>query len=280
MTRIIAVALQKGGVGKTTTVQHVGHALATLGRTVLLLDLDSQASLTNRYDLTGLRGTLSDVLGAEGPPTMTLREIIIPTYQENLFLAPASENLVYTNKRLSTQSMSELALNKLLRSERLPFEYIIVDTAPGRSELQFAALVAADELIVPVQVSPMGFEGFYAIDKVIAEARDAQEQTGGVRLRYRSVLPTFYAQGEKVSDSFLLTLGRAEHPDYAGEPLPLAPLPVPETTAFEQVSASMRHGDSIRAQTIFEIPAGGDDTPTARGQRAYMELARYVDEYV
>ncbi len=281
MTRIIAIALQKGGVGKTTTSQHLAHALALMGRKVLLVDLDSQASTTNRYDQEFIRGTLSQVLGGRGDPTKKLKDIVSPTYVENLFLVAANEELATTDNRMRLEPNPDFRLDILFRQQSLPFDYVIFDTAPGKSQLQKAALVAADEIVVPVQLSPMGFEGFKAIDATIAEARESQRIQGQVRLRYRAVLPTFYSALENISQAFYSILQEAEHPDYAGEPLPLAPMPVPETTAFEQVSASVLFDDGIRrARSIFELASGGDNTPIERGQMAYMKLAEYVDSYV
>lgn len=283
MTRIIAVALQKGGVGKTTTAQHLGHALAMRGRRVLLVDLDRQASLTKRYDQAPIHGTMADVLGVEGPATKNLKEIVVPTYQENLWLAPGSGALAKSDARMGAERGAEFKLDVLLRGEPLPFDYVIIDTAPGISLLLLAALVAADEIIVPVQLSPMGFEGFADIDETIAEARQLQQLRGEVRLRYRAVVPTFYSRGQIVSDAFLDTLRELEHPDYAGHPLPLAPLPVPETTVFEQVTApdvfDTPDGAVERSMTIFEVAAEGTDSPAARGQEAYYKLAEYVDGF-
>jgi len=281
VTRIIAVALQKGGVGKTTTAQHLAHALAMRGHKVLLVDLDAQASTTQRYDASAIKGTMADVLGVDGPPTKTLREIVIPTYQENLYLAPASEELARSDVRLGADQGGAFVLDVMFREQKLPFDYLILDTAPGRSNLLTAALVAADEIIVPVQLSPMGFEGFAAIDETIMDARRLQSIRGQVRLRYRAIVPTFYSRGEIVSDGFLEALKESEHPDYEGQPLPLAPMPIPETTAFERASAPIvfetERGPVQRARTIFEMPSDGPDSPTERGKEAYMKLAEFVD---
>jgi chromosome partitioning protein len=281
VTRIIAIALQKGGVGKTTTAQHLAHALAMRGHRVLLVDLDAQASTTQRYNPDDVKGTMANVLGMDGPPTETLRQIVIPTYQENLYLAPASEDLAKSDVRLGSDQGGAFVLDVMFREQKLPFGYVILDTAPGRSNLLMAALVAADEVIVPVQLSPMGFEGFAAIDETIMAARRLQDIRGNVRLRYRAIVPTFYSPGQIVSDGFLEALKESDHPDYEGQPLPLAPLPVPETTAFERASAPLifetENGPVQRARTIFEMPSEGPDSPTGRGQEAYMKLAEFVD---
>lgn len=284
MTKIIAVALQKGGVGKTTTAQHLAHGLVMLGRAVLLIDLDPQGSATQRYDTSAMHGTMADVLGAEGPPTKQLREIVLTTYQENLFLAPADEQLAVSDDRLSRHLEGPYALDDVLSSEKLPFDYVVLDTAPGKSTLLVAALVASDDIIVPVQLSPMGFEGYKGIDNTIMTARSLQKRAGGVRLRLRAVVPTFYSRGEIASDSFLEALESSEHPDYEGQSLPLAS-PIVETTAFELASSpvDVKEADgtiSHRARTVFDMPRGSDDSPTARGQDAYYALASMVDQYV
>lgn len=280
MTKIVAVALQKGGVGKTTTTQHLAHALADRGRKVLLIDLDQQGSSSLRYDLSDATGGMADVLGAEGSPTMTLSDIVIPTYHPNVFLAPSDERLAQTDDRLATLDDGAYKLYDILVGKRWPYDYIIIDTAPGKGKLLSAALVAADELIIPVQLSQMGFEGYQAIDRTIEQARVQQERTKhGMRLELRAIVPTFYSKGQITSDAFLDALRQSEHPDYAGMALPIS-APVVETTEFDKASIPAMVGDTRRAMTLFELPRNGDDTPTARGQDAYRYLAEMVDQYV
>lgn len=284
MNKVITVALQKGGVGKTTTVQHLSMALAMMGRKVLALDLDPQASLTRRFDPATIGRTMTDVLGGEGPPTATLAEIIVPTHQEGLDLAPADERLSQTNDRLWMEQRGPYTLDLILQREPIRYHYIIIDTAPGMSVLLKNALVAADEVIIPVQLSPMGFEGFDAIDQSIVAAREAQEVRGDVRLTYRAILPTFFAENEVITRAYMQELLNSEHPDFEDEPPPLAPMPVVETTAFKKASAPMvleGEGDvDRRARAIWEMPeAVYEGSPAERGQQAYMQLARYVDAF-
>jgi len=283
MTKVIGVALEKGGVGKTTTAQHLGHALAIKGREVLLVDLDQQASLTSRYDIGELESTMADVLGVERSPSKELRDVVVRTYQPRLYLAPADGRLALTNERLATADDGAFVLKVILKDSPLPFDYVILDLPPGASKIMTAALVAADEVIVPVQLTPMGFEGFAAIDESIENARRLQNISGGVRLRYRAIVPTFHAENEVASRAFMASLESSEHPDYAGQPLPLS-APVPNTTAFVRASArykvEMEDGVQRRARTIFEMPVHQPGDPTERGQAAYMQLAEMVDEYL
>ena len=195
-------------------------------------------------------------------------------------LAPADERLADSDDRLARVHGGEYAIDLRLRDEPLPYDYVILDTAPGKSMLLMAALVAADELIIPVQLTAEGFEGFDAINRSVAIAREMQSIRGEVRLTYRAVLPTFYSEVEVVSQSYLAALQRMHHPDFPGEQLPIAPMPVPETKVFQQAAAIIKHNGERRARTIFDMAPRGDDTPTARGQQAYLALAQMVDAYV
>ena len=277
------MALQKGGVGKTTTTQHLAHALGMMGRSVLMIDLDPQGSLTNRYDRESIKGTMSDVLGrgVGAPAHKGLKEIVIQTHEPNVYLAPSGLDLADSDKHLDRIEDGAYLLDMMLRDAPLPFDYIVIDTPPGRSALLVAALVSADELVVPVELSPMGFEGFTQIEETVQHARRLQRVRGTMRLEYRAVVPTFFERGQQISDAFLGALRDSEHPDYADVPLPVSE-PVPETTAFEQASAprtvATSDGDVIRrALTIWEM---GHEKIIVRAGDAYEKLAELVDAYV
>lgn len=277
MAKITVVALRKGGVGKTTTAQHLGYALTELGQRVLLADLDPQASLTSLFGGPGESGTMADLIDTDGRPQPDkLREIITRTYQTNLHLAPADDRLASADTRVSRNVQGPFAIDDIFRGQRLPYDHIVIDTAPGRSALLTAALVAADSIVIPVQLSPMGFHGFGAIDEMVEEARTLQRRTSeGMRLRLEAVVPTFHSPGEIMSDVFMGELDVMEHPDYEATALPLSE-PIPETTSFEKASTPMQHEDGFHARTIFEMPPGGEGSPTDRGQQAYYRLASIV----
>jgi chromosome partitioning protein len=270
---VIAVALQKGGVGKTTTTQHLSHALAAKGRQVLMLDLDPQGSLTQRYTVAN-GYTLADAFGEGERPAMALRDVVTTTHIGSLYLAPGGSPLTKSNRHLDREGAGLFFVDQLLNDEPLPFDYVVIDTPPGTSALLVAALVASDEVVIPVQLSPMGFEGFKAIDETIQYARTLQEIRGEVRLVYRAVVPTFYASGQTVSDSFLDVLRASQHPDYNELPLPVSE-PVVQTTRFEQASAPRMMGDHRRALDIWEMPT---DDVVRRAGDAYLQLAEFVDD--
>ena len=144
---------------------------------------------------------------------------------------------------------------------------------------QMVAMVAADEIVCPVELSPMGLEGWVQIDGQVKTARQHQEKLGQVRLAYRAVVPTKYAKGQDVSDTFLQLLMSREHPDYEDMSLPVSQ-PIAQTTLFEKCSAPREirsNGESYyRAMTIYEL---GDEI-ARRAADAYMALAREVDTYV
>ena len=269
-TRIIAVALQKGGVGKTTTAQHLAHILAMRGRKVLLMDLDPQGSLTSRYH-HNWTNTLADVV--DGDEQLGLMDVIVPTHEENLWLAPGGAGLKDADTYLDREKTGSYFFDRMLNDAEVPFDYVVMDTPPGKSALLIAALVAADEIIVPVQLSPMGFEGFSAIDETIAQARDLQSLRGEVRLSYRAVVPTFYTSGQIVSDEFLKELEKSDHPDYTETQLPVS-TPIVFTTRFEQASARRQVGEHYRALAIWEV---SKEEIVERAARAYADLALSVD---
>ena len=130
--------------------------------------------------------------------------------------------------------------------------------------------MAAGEVIIPVQTTPMGSEGFTEIHETIQRARGVQDLLGDVRLYLRAVLPTFYRKGIIVHDTWLDALENAAHPDYPDEPMPLAPV-IPYATIFEKASARRNLEGKRHALTVFDIEP---DHPGAAG---YVELARIVD---
>ena len=155
--RILAVANQKGGVGKTTTAINLGTALAACGLRVLLLDLDPQANAT-----TGL-GT---VPGAREPDTYdliigaaALPEVVVETEVPDLDLAPTSMHLSGAEIELVQASRREYRLADAIRGQAAGYDYVLIDCPPALGLLTLNALVAADGVLVPLQCEYYALEG-------------------------------------------------------------------------------------------------------------------------
>lgn len=148
MGKIIAISNHKGGVGKTTTTQNLGAAMAILGKKVLLVDFDTQCNLTDAFTLpAGKRLTISDYLNDDNLPIKPV------PLKENLDMIPGAENLDEDDVNIANMEDSGKAttlLKTILHKIKDDYDYILVDCAPGSSYLLINALVACDEVIVPI----------------------------------------------------------------------------------------------------------------------------------
>jgi len=148
---IIAVANQKGGVGKTTCTINLGGAFASLGHRVLCLDLDPQANLTVGLgiDLNTVEKNIANVLI---DPDLKLASIIRPTKTKNLDVAPATLELSSAEVELFNAIGREMALRDKLTPDIVQrYQYIMIDCPPTLGLLTLNALVAANGVIIPVQ---------------------------------------------------------------------------------------------------------------------------------
>ena len=156
--RILAVANQKGGVGKTTTAINVATALALAGRRVLLVDLDPQANLTSGLGLKGTRaaaGTIYEALMSDADPHAFLLE----TQVENLSIIPADRHLTGAEIELVSVPHREQRLRRLLQPLRARFDLIFIDCPPSLGLLTLNALVAADAVMIPLHCEYFALEG-------------------------------------------------------------------------------------------------------------------------
>jgi chromosome partitioning protein len=170
MTRIITLANQKGGVGKTTTAVNLGAALAECGHRTLVVDLDPQANAGSGLGITADSGpTMYQALMGEAPLESTIRE----TLMADLFLAPAHRDLAGAEVELVSALAREFALQRALKPVIEQYEYILIDCPPSLGLLTVNALAAAGSILVPLQCEYYALEGLAHLLATVDRVRTA-----------------------------------------------------------------------------------------------------------
>jgi chromosome partitioning protein len=170
--KIIAVANQKGGVGKTTTAVNLGCALAEQGLRVLIIDLDPQGNATSSFGLQDLEGeSLYDPLLGAAP----IAEKIVPTRVERVFMVPADLDLAGAEVEIARLDNHLTRLTETLAPLRADetFDFVLLDCPPSLGILMTNALAAADELLTPIQCEYFALEGLVKIVRIIEQVRDS-----------------------------------------------------------------------------------------------------------
>jgi chromosome partitioning protein len=161
MARVVAVANQKGGVGKTTTTINLAASLASADHRVLLVDVDPQGNLTSGVGQKGIStpaGTIYSALTTADAST-DARSFVIPTAMESMKLIPADRQLTGAEIEMVGLNAREERLRDLLRSVRADYEYIFIDCPPSLGLLTLNALVAADAVLIPLHCEYFALEG-------------------------------------------------------------------------------------------------------------------------
>ncbi|HTS14409.1 MAG TPA: AAA family ATPase [Candidatus Sulfotelmatobacter sp.] len=189
MADVIAIANQKGGVGKTTTAINLAGALAEQGYRLLCVDMDAQANLTVGLgiNLGTVERSMADVL-ADSRATMD--EVVLPTQTPGIDVAPSTLELASTEVELFTAIGREQALREALGGwAQNQYDYVLIDCPPTLGLLTINGLVAANSVIIPVQTQYYALKGLTALLKVINQIRAKGLNRD---LRVMGLLPTFY----------------------------------------------------------------------------------------
>lgn len=254
MTKVITVANQKGGVGKTTTVVNLAHALTLKGKEVLVIDLDPQGQVATFLGMEQSAGAfylLSTAVDSSANPLMVLRQQMRFSGRDRLYLIPGNPltNMAQTMLNASNASVSVVrrVLAPLVHNGKP--DYILIDTAPSVGGIQERAVWAADWLIVSTLPDSSSLEGVQYMAGMVRELK-GKGWTGSML----GILPTHYEERTRESRSSMEDLRKAFGP--------LVLEPISDRTVLRDARS--------RGQTIFEYE------PDSQPAEEYRRLAEMI----
>jgi chromosome partitioning protein len=249
LPRVIAVANQKGGVGKTTTTVNLGAALAEMGYRVLVIDLDPQGNATTGLGIDARNFELSmyDVIMREAP----LEDCIEPTSVKNLFVAPATIDLAGIEIELVPAFSRELKLKRAIDGVVNDFDFVLIDCPPSLGLITVNGLAAAGEVLVPIQCE------YYALEGLSQLLRNVKLVSSNLNesLEVSTIVLTMYDARTRLS----VDVAKEVRAHFSGR---VCKSVIPRTV---RLSEAPSFGQPI---TVFD--------PTSRGAVAYRDLAKEV----
>jgi chromosome partitioning protein len=252
MTRVLAIANQKGGVAKTTTVHSLGAALAEKGKRVLLVDLDPQACLTYSMGISpeALERTLHDVMVGRAEAGEAVIKV------DDLHLLPSTIDLAGAEVHLLSKTGREFQLRRALETVIDSYDLVLIDCPPSLGILTINGLTAAREVLVPLQCEALSHRGVGQLMETIDDVRAYTNP----RLSVRGVVATMYDGRTKLAQMVIDG--------------------VPEAYGLEVLSPPVP-----KSVKLAEAPAAGVSilrhAPNSKGAKAYRELAeRLLEEPV
>jgi chromosome partitioning protein len=249
LPRVIAIANQKGGVGKTTTAVNLGAALAELDFRVLVVDLDPQGNASTGLGINprDVETSVYDALLND----VALEDVVEPTTLRNLFVAPATIDLAGAEIELVPAMSRELRLKRAIDQVRPDYDLVLIDCPPSLGLLTVNGLAAADDVIVPIQCEYYALEGLGQLLRNVGLVQSNLNQD----LDVRGIILTMYDARTKLADQV-----ESEVRNYFGPKVYRTV--VPRTV---RLSEAPSFGQPI---IVFD--------PTSRGASAYRELAKEV----
>jgi chromosome partitioning protein len=251
VARTIAVANQKGGVGKTTTAVNLGAALAEKGQRVLLVDLDAQGHLTINMGVRvpdDIDRTVYDLLVNPG---VTVTDVVADAPGIGVHYLPANIELAGAESQLFNEIGREGVLKEKLEPAQRRYDYVIIDCPPNLNLLTINAFVAADEVIIPLQCEYFGMKGMQQLLNTIDRIRAKLNP----RLHLAGILPTIY-KARTLHSQEVLTMVKQHFGDKVFD------FPIKDSIRFAE--------SPLAATSILQYAAGSD------GAEAYRKLASAV----